>query len=210
MRIKSSFKDYYDGLQSLSTDPDTVFIRKNTTEEDRDRRSEYTEHAFSNCIVNVIGFCGKLYPYFYNPKENTISYDVEDYRRACKEIVSKKRKYRGWYSGGTQKSLIDRLLQDDHSELFEKYGPIFVIKHRCSGSPCSGYFSKEQVIISPKLSNYLFGKCIPPHEAYNELYKYIAINGRNTKPIPEMSNDVKIHQAGFDLKTSFRKEKEHS
>lgn len=70
MRIKSNFKDYYDGAMRLGMDTDTLWLRKPRTEHETFqwlphwydfmwRRSDdlvgYAGHAV------VIGFCGKLY-----------------------------------------------------------------------------------------------------------------------------------------------------
>lgn len=44
------------------------------------------------------------------------------------------------------------------------------------------------------------------HSVFNDIYKYLANKAVNTE-LPQVANDVRIQQHGFDLKTSFRKAK---
>jgi hypothetical protein len=48
---------------------------------------------------------------------------------------------------------------------------------------------------------------MPPSLAWNNLANFVGNVARPARPIPEMSNEIKIEQAGFNLKTSFRKKK---
>jgi hypothetical protein len=58
---------------------------------------------------------------------------------------------------------------------------------------------------NPILDAMKFGKVMPPEIIYNELYKEIATNGNQEPTIPELSNDDRIVQHGFNVEQSFRR-----
>jgi hypothetical protein len=189
MRIISPFKDYYDGLQRLDTDHETQFRRKTQ------RDVIYSGILWATETVQVIGFAGKVYPFQIIKRDGrTIhNFDVDQWEKG---------RARWTRSGFLTTDIVGRTMLGLNGtpaleELFVKYGPIWLLYHD----------DVTMIRINPKLEPLGFASVVPPHEAYNELYKWIVNQARPNRPIPEMSNDIKIEQAGFDLKKSFRHKK---
>jgi hypothetical protein len=61
---------------------------------------------------------------------------------------------------------------------------------------------------NPMLSRIGFQKALDPYTAFQELELFIGGVLTENKEIYQVPNDIKIQQAGFDLKTSFRKPKQ--
>lgn len=156
----------------------------------------------SNCKVLVVA--GKAYPLIDTmckqktslPHIRTIRYT---YEQAIEFFNAKSYKE-------TLKSFFDMFTNPnlDLKDLPERFGPVFSINF---GQYYYGNKSDVEVIENDCLSYYCFEKVLPPPLCYNEIYKFVCNQTRSNRPIPEMSNDIRIEQAGFDLKTSFRKAK---
>lgn len=207
MIIKSNFKDYYDGLQATDDDRITLFLRKNETIETPFTEKEIKTHGLNNYVwwecssysyehpydysMEYIGFAGILHPVYHNRIKNQIVYDIN--------FLKKLRRGRG----SRFENLNDKPIAVDF--LFSRFGPIFRLfdNGRYHGLK-RGILAVEK---NPKLEPWGFAKILSPPLAYNELQKYIYNQANPGRPVPEMPNDIKIHQAGFDLKTSFRKGK---
>ncbi len=70
-------------------------------------------------------------------------------------------------------------------------------------------YQKVEVTKDVNLGRYQFHKQLNAFEAYQQLENYVStVFGMQVPKIIEVSNREKIVKAGFDLKTSFRKEKE--
>jgi hypothetical protein len=102
--------------------------------------------------------------------------------------------------------------------LSDQYGPVFGVFYKMH-SELSGLDTGFRKMLGANstpvgieknicLSAIGFQKVLPAFVTYNEIWKWLQNNQFPTRPIPEMPNDIKIHQAGFDLKKSFRKAKE--
>lgn len=176
---KSFPKDRYDYLAyQLGVDPQVVF--------DRNQHKK-----FKNCSVDdgsYFYFCGKIYSIEVTNTETSISF------RQC---------YNTHFPADREKFK------------FELYSPVI---------PLSVQLKElvEHFAIENKLPYFVFDcydYCIQPlnhffplsyfssfslsnEEIYTEVYNWI-LKCNEPKPV-EVANDVKIQQAGFDLKTSFR------
>ncbi len=157
-----------------------------------------------------IGFAGEIYPFYDKPAKNDIDGKIIEPRQllfGCEFINERYNSSRHVFdrlrfSFSQRNPVYNHLDAPKLIELcFSRFGPIFYIKsHENYGKP-------YHAIKNPKLENLGFAKVLPPHLAYNALQRYVYNQTNPEKPIPEMSNDLKIHQAGFDLKKSFRREK---
>lgn len=215
MIIKSAFRDYYDNVTQYGLDPNVQFLRGRTTYQqfhnEGDRRYNLESYKETNdpqsLWINeiIIGFVDTLYccrVYRDSPSRAwqdrdwgrgpmvKIDYDLASWPY---KTYSGKRKWRNYYSSA-EKYWGETLNESPIPEWLQAYGPIFVLE-------------QYQVIISPKLSDYGFAKIVSPVDAYRRLYQWVCNQRQPVKPIPEMPNDTKIEQAGFDLKHSFRKGK---
>jgi hypothetical protein len=73
---------------------------------------------------------------------------------------------------------------------------------------CTGLGSRNTWIANPQLDKISFQKVLDPFTAFQELEMWIGGVLTENKETSQVSNDIKIQQAGFDLKTSFRKPKQ--
>lgn len=87
------------------------------------------------------------------------------------------------------------------SFIFDKYNcPIFTVVESINRYD---YYLN----INDQLSSFTFQKVKAPFDAFQELQVYLSNIARPNKPIPELCNNDKVLNAGFDLKSSFRKDK---
>lgn len=220
MRIKSNFTDYYDGFQAQDTDKETIWIRqpskivykvidKNWPQEKQRFLSAWGNAGRKDSNDHhwiLMAIAGKLYVGYYwsavtkwNGYRSVI---IEPARVTYDPNLFPKSKNYFW-SEKTQHEWYKRYLTDEKliASLFEEYGPIWMIGgHECLSEVCV-------VNINPRLADWGLHKILPIHEVYSELYKFVCNMRRPVRDVPEMPNDIKIHQAGFDLKKSFRKAK---
>ena len=214
MIIISDFRDYYDCCQKDDQDKITKFLRN---------RGEETSHKDLRTAEFdiVVGFAGKLYPgvrfpvidgkpikaigwydnfKIYNRYLNSgciSEYFYDEFTLQDLNDVTKK-SY-GWMRSGTDP--LTAIRSPKLAELLtERFGPIFTIR--------PGAFYHSLVIVNDRLNQYNFQRALSPQLAYQELTRWVYNHASPEKPIPQMSNEMKIHQHGFNNKTSFRKEKE--
>jgi len=226
MRINSNFKDYYDGLQSLDDDKETVLHRfpKIVT-----MSLKHYEKIGVNLYngERVIGFAGNLYPFIEVIKDENSSKPNDLKQRIlyfdADQYLDSQSYKSGWSprkSSWIQKCIQNQItstrdffnmdkLHKSKIELFDALGPIFVIDNFDTYTYPRKWEARPDLQISTNinLSKYGFAKVLPPHLAYNNLKIWVNNQARPEKPIPEMPNDIKIEQAGFDLKKSFRHRK---
>lgn len=92
-----------------------------------------------------------------------------------------------------------------------RFGPVWIVNFVTRRNHTRNdllYYSQVEVTKNPCLRDLSINKILAPHIAWNEIYRYHCING-DDPAVPEMPNDIKIEQHGFDLKTSFRKAKQN-
>lgn len=197
MRIISPFKDYYDGMAAYDDGYNLIYRRINKTPTliSLPFRLPYYCYSYYNHtyrrIGHWIGFAGTVYPMLEVYKDGKLKY-IYDMEIARKEIRT------SWDYDKYEAFLNPKNVVD----IFDKHGPTWII----SGQP---YKYPIVIIENPRLLDFKFQEVLPAHIAYNELNKFMCNRENPTKPVPEMSNDIKIEQHGFDLKTSFRKSKEN-
>ncbi len=235
MQIQSSFKDYYDGAVSTGIDKTIIYKRSNSEVqlEDGFFIDDLPQHFPDNfgrevyingmshpdrqyCKWMIIGFCGVYYVAVFNTmpddvKTHSMAYFGEDILKLDWQERKSSRKF------VHPKVIIEQMLKQWHlktdNDLFFKFNsPIFVkeIQHSLSKYEWKNkqlYLNKFE--INPNLNNYQFYKVQDAFTAFQALQSYISgVLGTKENQIIEVSNKDKIVKAGFDLKTSFRKDKE--
>lgn len=207
MRIVSNFRDYYDGCQSLDYDKSTTFVRSSTQDDQNLENFPYSivqpTQTAENAFVWVAGFVDEIFwgwgnvnLYADKKKITNIKYDYKEYLNSVPFPLFLKwsRNVNSWdeyfekFKGASQ-------------NLFKEYGPLWVLV------PGPDYKNSIKIIVSPKMDHYGLAKVLPPNQAYDKLYRYVCNRQNPERPIPQMDNDTKIHQAGFDTKYSFRSNK---
>jgi len=230
MKIKSKQKDFYDGLQAGSVDTDCVYIR-HTTEEwipDAVLASKAFATLLNSKVTNkkkyhhiVIGFAGNVYQgIMCHPMV-----DVNNHDGVIQRVPDTKKYQDSIYSVGKFKQFLQEhvkdgpyrnywLLQQDiqektvHGVLLHLFEKQLVIDKFFDKAPIWAMEQCEygvNVVYNPILNNYEFGKVLNPHEAYNQLWRYIATKGRPEMEMPKISDEMNIQRHGFDPRYGFRK-----
>lgn len=208
MRIISSFKDYYDSLQSHS---DLVFHRNpQKINMNRDESKVVCEVFNKINLLDrrlfhqfLVGFCGKIYPAisFKNEFKSEVCFDRESFNNLVKVNFSSDEQ-EDYFRSSFQKTIANFFEKKGDSccsSLFEKYqSPIFIIYS--SGTSC-------QLIVNPCLREIGFFRLFSSYQAYQEVFMFVSNLASPEKPIPEIDNDIMIEAKGFNLQTSFRKNK---
>lgn len=212
MRIKSNFKDYYDGLAAADREAEPLFLRK--TEEIR-----FKEYSTEGCRPPQIkgvystwkgapttyslvtpgawyfGFCGQLYPVVVlesDPTKFVFSLD-EVKRQYIEGIVPVKR------TTAPSRGLIYAI------EIFFKLGG--EVPKEFLEDHVSFVWLRDRVIINPRLASWDFQRIKSPYEAYRDIQTWLSNKAAPRKEIPKVSDKDMIVAKGFDLKSSFRREK---
>lgn len=178
----------------------------------------------------VIGFCGKIYPVLEIKKGKegklTICYntnDIDDFieknyaEKYVKEYYKEKKNCwsRFWYSPSQRHFNIffDKYAekQDNYKQIFiESRHPIFVAYYRDTWyhSNNTSTYVPSTITFNVELKKLEFYRIFPTSLAYQEISMYLGgVLGQGNPVIPEISNNDMIEAKGFDLKSSFRKEK---
>ena len=178
----------------------------------------------------VIGFCGKVCPILEIKKGKegklTICYSTWDIdafvekhyaEKYVKEYYKEKKNYwsRLWNAPNRRQFNIffDKYAekQDDYEELFIKSGhPIFVAyyRDRWNHSDNVATYQYSTITFNDELKKLEFYRIFPTALAYQEIAMYLGgVLGQGNPTIPEISNNDMIEAKGFDLKSSFRKDK---
>jgi len=202
--------DYYDPVQKTGQDLTIVYLRK------REILREYRDYG-DGSIVNdtvycgVVGFCGDLYPFVHvhyydysgcGSVNNLYAYDmatldsyVESQRNAkfgAKDQVDK------WFNNryGTRSRFLRHFAnqiptQHDLKSYMEKY-PIVV-----------DYDGR--IVGNETLKNFDFQKIVDPYSAFQRIQTFVSNIATPIKPIPEISNEVKLEADQRFDRWSFRK-----
>lgn len=226
MLIVSKYHDYYDtALGFGGIDKTIVYDRIGTAtyvpiEIPTLNRPRYfkTPKFDIEYYFSIIGFCGKLYPYIKKKTRKLGEYewnvdhifDAEEIDTILKDIVFK------WYS--KFKSLDEILTAVEKANLFVEHKvPSFIagdIDYSSYNLGTEKWITKDltvkniraNLVLNPKLKEFGFYKIFDSYGTFQEIQMFLSgVLGLNDKPIVEVSNEQKILQAGFDLKTSFRK-----
>lgn len=215
MRIKSPFKDYYDGLQGLDLEREPFYFRK-TREADSDHYWQRDHNVSGYTLYRwLIGFCGKLYPFleFTPPQKDGAPkssanyffhfHELEKWARTTLkkrelEVFEKQTKaHELWFQNGHTGNCFDTF--------FDRFDtPIWLVGKNPGFQAWNE--RKEKVIVSPRLAAFNFARIVPPYQAWMELTRFLSNKAAPPKPIPPISNEDMRDIKGFD-KWSFRKPK---
>jgi hypothetical protein len=238
MLIKSTFKDYYDSAAGMGVDASVTYIRETSTiqlddayfvddipsyfpddwHEETDRKMskyELIDLDGHHAQFTLIGFCGTLYVGLFgniHKKE-----ELYQYAYFGEEILtlnwSKEKRWRG----SSHLAGVENCLKQWHGKKDDTYfkklkTPIFTLDIR---HPLTRYEMNNVGLYTPKftvnppLGILQFYKAVDAYSAFQSVQSYVSgVLGVDANPMIEVSNNTKIVKAGFDLKTSFRKDKE--
>ena len=191
MKILTDFHDYYD---MTSMDHSVLYLRKRIKHPWSKVPLVFKNlHRYNQVLL--IGFCGEIYPLYRYTQlkqfEETLilkSYNLEDLP------------FEDWILKSLKK-FKEEIKYLNISNIFIEYEtPIFVID-----------YVNSHFIINPRLKDYGFQTIFDPVQAYQEIEMYIGnILLPKDKESTPLTDKEKIISKGFDLKTSFRKDKNES
>lgn len=206
MRIVSHTIDYFYGQKRHDLENEPLVILTDTQEEELKEEHPFIfegEHG-------VIGFAGEVYPVMVYRSQRKEYCPLEgrtmDVSNPPEYVYTKERAHSIWPNSQrdwrSRRFLIDIFYEDwaaypHKAKLFAKYGPIFWIqrsKHR-----------KTIIMKNPLLRTLDFSKVMPAHIAWHNLNLWACNQARPNRPIPEMTDEIKVKQHGFHPKWSFRK-----
>lgn len=226
MKLFSKFQDYYDSTIGSFTESDVVVNRKQTTVEisykdleslgdfrgDWNYKKETNRGTtFCHQPIALVGFCGKWYFFKYtypdtNNRDTIIPESIE--YKTFDEIKENNN------SNGILGKFKYEYKEPNNlwSELFEKYGPVLLIKRYdppAMYEPAWSRTRKLQIEVWPELKQYKFPTVKDPYTAMWEIEHWYDSHARPDEAVVPVGDDVTRLQAyGFDKKTSFRKAKE--
>jgi len=228
MRIISNFRDYYDCVQRLGQDQETMYLRKKRTVE-----LEMFPFPIFWCHpsnrepvgfrVAIVGFCGKIYPALevtYDWTEPSVyCYSVEEVDavvgRHCrdKEIQSyrwkfqRKRQRSQWK---TYRYWPNRQRRTDVVKFFDACADQ-TDKHKQffrDGPIFVARWDRTNdmtITYNDELKPLGFVRVFDPYSAFQEIYMFMCNLAVPQKPIPKVSDADMVVAKGFD-KYSFRKD----
>lgn len=235
MKINSSFKDYYDSASSLGIDKSIVYNRESfqiqidesffidgLPQHFPDDFGDLYDYQVNKkgvrnyCDFKIIGFCGLYFVGLFNTTTNgaqlrSMAYYGEEItvldwktinknKRCPSEMLVVKEAIKKWN------------FKRDDSIFIKLNAPIFVahIQHSLSKYELKNRgLYLERFEINPNLNDYQFYKMADVFSAFQSIQSYISgVLGTQENQIIEIDNKSKILKGGFDLKTSFRKDKE--
>lgn len=205
MRIKSSFKDYYDEMQAYVYGSAAVWHREWSAGSSLGyaKKCNYGSHY-------VVGFCGKIYGYISAPYEKRVDgkreifdryhHSVDDYIKYNPRHEKREMEVRRYLSDfffvkeDNTPFIQNNCLVFYDGKYWDYYRTTTTIYLRASST---------KRIDGPSLQDIAFDRILSKEDAYTQLTSYLGFLGTEHKVIPEMSDKVKIQQHGFD-KDSFR------
>ena len=232
MRIVSTFKDYYDGVQAMGQDAGVVYVREQSKKISKELPEKinwqcyyYHKQYFSPIVYRVVGFCGKLYPLIeitYKEKETDVTskkaycYSIEDVDKVIHFVLSKKKladynkpkpkKSRWDYSHCRYKD--EEFFQKRAVELPESFDllgcPVFISRKEIVDRD-AGYPYREygSVLLNPLLKAIEFYRIKDAYTAFQDLYTFLSNKAEPRKVAPPISDELKAHTHGFN-EESFR------
>jgi hypothetical protein len=186
---------------------------------------------------HIIGFCGKIYPVLHIRKDvtddPTVCHNLEEVvkfidgagfkKKALEEFHGTKKKRNYWQtswhdtSKGSFKKFFEKCAekQEQYEKIFrDSNSPIFVATYRdryVYDKTRKPDWSPSTIAFNAELKKHGFYRIFPTAVAYQEISMYLGgVLGQGNPVIPEISNDDMVESKGFNLKTSFRKEKKKS
>ncbi len=214
MRLHTDFHDYYDNAVGYGVD-ENVHYNRLAKKVEIQVKSQFDFPRHSN--AGLLGFCGQIYPFMELKKSNqkyAWEYDEEDYKIIelfyCYSFEQYENKMSEWgdfspnfgYQDHSRKIKLKQFFVDwnfQNDELFlEHKAPIWISKF--DGSEING-------ILNPRLKDYGFDRVKDSFTTFQEISMYLSNILVEQKEVAVIEDKYRIEQHGFDLKTSFRREK---
>jgi hypothetical protein len=235
MRLRTSFKDYYDGAACIGEpDPqDKVYVRKtgvleleqdliNKLRVELNHRALYdldlkcrTNNSINrlNCFgaVGFIGFCGKAFPYISiaTDRGTQVCWSLTDVQKALSQIKDLSKNEISKFFDKKPGWWSRRKIQTRRENIEE----FFALRDKEINPDWWRIFdtpvfctNHDRVIKNPKLHDMKFARVVDPYQAAQEIDMFLhSILTDHPKPLIEVSDEDRLIGHGFD-KWTFRKQ----
>ncbi len=214
MRIISGFRDYYDYIANQNIDNKIVYERHCVEYKDGLRlvgphKADILD-LFDRKVVCTIHFCGTRYKFIFS--EGEFIYDLKimfDMVKAIKKYEDT-RSLPGYYSLATSFFSWDKNFrnfethnQPSPTDLNAKLNTPVVLEFPFSANV--GHSQYKAYFTNIRLASIGFPAVIAPEQAFMQIYNFLI--PAEVQPDINPDNMNRYEAKGFDLKTSFRKEK---
>ena len=218
MKIISKQRDYYDSVQGVMYDSDIIYHRKESSVLIYWGNREYPK-------IEIIGFCGKLYPVYIFKVNNLEHYPADDRDKKYlnkNKLTGKIFKLKSSYGDNKYISLYDQneiysamLYFGDIQKDTKEHVFLDKLKTLCNDIERLSLFEKyktpifhlarhkhhahnDKITIAPTLSNYNLQSVVDPYTAYQELVMWIGNQAVSEYP-PQIKDDIVLRDSkGFD------------
>lgn len=196
MKVISNFHDFYDCMQRYDQDREVIFQRKTEVKAPIKWSMYWSSDRYEGIYVE---FCGKLYyGLLYLNHETKVIKEFIWGRDKIDSILLEefKRTPRYRWNKRDKPTAYDGKIAEAVAQGWKPNKDIAIIVCYLSGK-----------IYYPCLKDLQFQKVIPPQQAWIELSNWFNNIARPLRPIPKVSDSDLLQAKGFDIKTSFRKDK---
>lgn len=214
MKLHTDFHDYYDNAVGYGID-DNVHYNRFTKKLEIVIKSQFDFPNNNN--AGLLGFCGRIYPFIrlrkfnkqndeyysddYKVVETYYAYSFEEYKIKDSEWVRYSDNY--YYQDHSRETKLKQFFIDwnyQSDDIFLEYKvPLWTIKLDRS---------QNNGLLNPKLKDFGFDRIKDSFTAFQEISMYLSNILVEQKEVAKIEDKFKIEQHGFDLKKSFRKEKQ--
>ncbi len=207
MILHTDFHDYYDTAVGYGIDSN-VHYRRFTKEAEINFKAKLDFPRLWGLSPFLLGFCGQIYPMILLVKRD-LAYQTIDwfYAYGYEELIDKQIEWANSkkayiYShkkmGTEAKRFFEDWRQQDDSLFLENKTPVWIYKLERNN---------RKAVINSKLKKYQFDRIKDANTAFQEISMYLSNILVEQKEIAVVEDIYRIEQHGFDIKTSFRKEK---
>ena len=230
MQIKSSFKDYMDGMQRYGIDKDTVWLRYPQVREVSEldigllpksdyfhvwdgKKHEYLESYLLDEVESLVpmalGFCGKIYHFYLaklNDQKTKGVYSLEDLKKICKRELPDCFYESRFYYGGVYPTFYEffelKTTPYEDPRLFAYLKVATFLYYEGKKWDGSHYKCFNSHVTNPRLSDLGFASVKDPFAAYQEVNMFL--NGplvQREDPLQITDSIVLRDAKGFDDKS---------
>lgn len=220
MRIKSSFHDYYDGIQAEGQDASLIFVR-----ETQRFASDYPREKLSRALKRIDQYCQKLpsislslsakreVPVRLTTGIVVFAGKVYPYLVAHPDMVLASSATKGptyFYSLEALLTAYPNIVRSKRMEAFFKNrGSNVLLDAAVEGHLPIVTWQAQNLSVNAALTPLQFYKQMAPAQAFQELAMFLGGLAAPEPTIEAISDKYRIQQHGFD-KWSFRKQSERS
>lgn len=222
MKLHTDFHDYYDTAVGYGIDSKVHYNRfTKIAEKTLNNKTDLPKYNGGKSLL--LGFCGQIYPIImttdYDDNHEIIS---KNYSYSYEEFFIKSLKNKKWIDfelwwqkkkhsdKEIKKILTKHLTKDKVKEFFNEWSKqddsLFLVHKVPVWLLDLNSFSKE-IILNPKLEDIEFNRLKDANTAFQEISMYLSNILIEQKETAIIEDKYRIENHGFDLKTSFRKDK---